>query len=56
MTISIIPGEAPEKAPRVSGVETEPRAGGGTRVGKVMGAFGVLGDLAMGWDITPQVA
>ncbi|RZU34844.1 hypothetical protein EV284_4446 [Streptomyces sp. BK022] len=43
-------------APRVPGVETEPRAGGGTRVGKVMGAFGVLGDLAMGWDITPQVA
>ncbi|MFE0509508.1 ricin-type beta-trefoil lectin domain protein [Streptomyces sp. NPDC058964] len=51
-TIRIIPGEATEKVPTVPDVPSEPRSGGGAKLGKTLGVFGVLGDVAMIWDAT----
>ena len=51
-TIRIIPGEAQAKAPTVPEAPSATRTGGGSRVGKLMGGLGVIGDLYMIWDAT----
>ncbi|MFF5142274.1 ricin-type beta-trefoil lectin domain protein [Streptomyces sp. NPDC013157] len=52
-TVRITPGEVIEKAPSMPDAPSEPRTGGaGSRVGKLMGGLGVIGDLYMIWDAT----
>ncbi|WP_328753217.1 RHS repeat-associated core domain-containing protein [Streptomyces sp. NBC_00285] len=51
-TIRITPGEVTGRAPSVPDVPSEPRSGGGSRAGRLMGGLGVVGDLYMIWDAT----
>ncbi|MEW2260773.1 hypothetical protein [Streptomyces sp. NPDC047869] len=54
-TITIVPGEAPQKAPSLPEAPSAPRSGSGEKMGKAMGVFGVIGDLAMFWDMSQDV-